>query len=75
MADLRLRRHRWRSHRAVERLDRPALGCHRFGDEWHLLLQIEEVGFARWVGMAFAESFCPLFKLLWGGAVRIFVPA
>jgi hypothetical protein len=40
-----------------------------FGDEWYLLDGIDRVAFWRWLTLPFAENFCPLFKLLWGGAV------
>jgi hypothetical protein len=39
-----------------------------FGDELHLLLEIQDQGFYNWLFTPFAENFCPLFKLLWGGA-------
>ncbi|HEY1847934.1 MAG TPA: hypothetical protein VGG37_01950 [Opitutaceae bacterium] len=43
-----------------------------FGDEFDLIDQIDRIGFWKWVGLAFAENFVPLFKVLWGGAVICF---
>jgi hypothetical protein len=42
-----------------------------FGDEFDLINQIDRLGFWKWVWMAFAENFVPLFKVLWGGSVLI----
>ncbi|HZZ18405.1 MAG TPA: hypothetical protein VFE25_03500 [Opitutaceae bacterium] len=39
-----------------------------FGDEFDLIDQIDRLGFWKWVWLAFAENFVPLFKVLWGGA-------
>ena len=39
-----------------------------YGDEWHLLLEIDRGGFGPWLLAGFAENFCPVFKLVWGGA-------
>ena len=43
-----------------------------FGDEFDLVDQFDRLGFWRWVWLAFAENFVPLFKVLWGGAVLAF---
>ena len=43
-----------------------------FGDEFDLVDQIDRLGFWRWVWLAFAENFVPLFKVLWGGAILAF---
>ncbi len=43
-----------------------------FGDEFDLIDQIDRLGFWRWVWLAFAENFVPLFKVLWGGGVLAF---
>ena len=43
-----------------------------FGDEIDLIDQIDRLGFWKWVSLAFAENFVPLFKVLWGGAVLVF---
>ena len=43
-----------------------------FGDDFLLLDQIERMGFWPWLSQAFTESFAPVFKLLWGGAVFSF---
>ncbi len=40
-----------------------------FEDEWDLIDLWDKTGFGPWVGAVFAESFVPLFKLLWGGAI------
>ena len=40
-----------------------------FADDFLLLDQIDRMGFWPWLGEAFTESFAPVFKLLWGGAV------
>jgi hypothetical protein len=42
-----------------------------FGDEFDLVDQIDRLGFWRWVWLAFAENFVPLFKVLWGGAILV----
>jgi hypothetical protein len=39
-----------------------------FGDEFDLIDQIDRFGFWSWLGRTFAETFVPLFKVLWGGA-------
>jgi len=43
-----------------------------FGDEFDLIDQMDRLGFWRWMWIAFAENFVPLFKLLWGGSVLAF---
>jgi hypothetical protein len=43
-----------------------------FGDEFDLIDQFDRLGFWRWMWLAFAENFVPLFKLLWGGSVLVF---
>ena len=43
-----------------------------FGDDFLLLDQIDRMGFWPWLSQAFTESFAPVFKLLWGGAVFSF---
>jgi hypothetical protein len=42
-----------------------------FGDEFDLIDQIDRLGLWKWVWMAFAENFVPLFKSLWGGSVLL----
>jgi hypothetical protein len=54
-----------------------AAGAHRlldlywFGDDWDLLKQIHEQGFASWIWVVFAENFVPVFKIAWGGMVYL----
>src|SRR5580658_3101875 len=43
-----------------------------FADEFDLIDQMDRLGFPRWVCLAFAENFVPLFKVLWGGAILVF---
>ncbi len=43
-----------------------------FGDELHLLTQLRQQGMWAWLFTPFAESFVPVFKLLWGGSVVLF---
>ncbi len=43
-----------------------------FGDELDLLSQLRHHTFWDWLFIPFAESFVPLFKLLWGGATILF---
>jgi hypothetical protein len=57
----------------------PYVVCHAlfgrlfwFADEFELIDQFDRLGFWRWMWLAFAENFVPLFKLLWGGSVFVF---
>ena len=43
-----------------------------FGDELHLLTQIQNEGLWHWINSTFAENYVPLFKLLWGGSAIVF---
>ncbi len=43
-----------------------------FGDDYFLIDQLAEWGFAQWTWKMFTESFVPLFKLLWGGGLLLF---
>lgn len=43
-----------------------------FGDEFDLIDQFSRMGFWKWVWLAFAENFVPVFKVLWGGAALAF---
>jgi hypothetical protein len=43
-----------------------------YADELDLIDQFDRLGFWHWTGLAFAENFVPLFKLLWGGGIFLF---
>lgn len=49
----------WARHRMWSRL-------YWFGDDWDLMNRMEILGFRRWLFDPFAESFCPVGKLLYG---------
>jgi hypothetical protein len=40
-----------------------------FGDDWDLLNRLQLLGFRRWLFNPFAESFCPIGKLVYGAMV------